>query len=62
MVVLNDKKIKNPQTIEKLLKKYKLPEHICIIVNGRVIKRENWSKVILKDGDRIEVVGFVGGG
>ncbi len=31
-------------------------------VNGKIIKKLQWSKIVLKEGDRIELVSFVGGG
>jgi sulfur carrier protein len=38
------------------------PERIAIEVNGEVVRRAEWPRVTLKEGDRIEVVHFVGGG
>lgn len=31
-------------------------------LNGTIIKRGNWSTTIVKDGDTLELVSFVGGG
>ena len=38
------------------------PERIAIEVNGEVVRRAEWPRVTLKEGDRVEVVHFVGGG
>jgi thiamine biosynthesis protein ThiS len=38
------------------------PERIAVEVNGEVVRRAEWPRVTLKEGDRIEVVHFVGGG
>ena len=38
------------------------PERIAVELNGEVMRRADWPTVTLKDGDRVEVVHFVGGG
>jgi thiamine biosynthesis protein ThiS len=38
------------------------PERIAVELNGEVVRRAEWLRVTLKEGDRIEVVHFVGGG
>jgi thiamine biosynthesis protein ThiS len=38
------------------------PARIAIEVNQRVIRSEQWAQVTLAEGDRIEIVHFVGGG
>jgi sulfur carrier protein len=38
------------------------PERIAIELNGEVVRRADWPGVTLKEGDRVEVVHFVGGG
>ncbi len=35
---------------------------IVIEYNGKVLKKEEWDKTYLKDGDNLEIVSFVGGG
>ena len=37
-------------------------KRIAVEVNGSVIRRVDWPRTPVKDGDRIEVVHFVGGG
>lgn len=37
-------------------------DHIVIEYNNSILKKINWDKTILKDGDKLEVVRFVGGG
>jgi sulfur carrier protein len=37
-------------------------ERLAIELNLQIIKREQWATSILKQGDRIEIVQFVGGG
>jgi thiamine biosynthesis protein ThiS len=38
------------------------PERVAIELNQRVVRRNLWPETILADGDRIEIVHFVGGG
>jgi thiamine biosynthesis protein ThiS len=35
---------------------------IAIELNREVVRRSDWGGTMLKDGDRIEIVHFVGGG
>jgi thiamine biosynthesis protein ThiS len=39
-----------------------MPERIAIEHNQKVVRRKEWIKTIIADGDRIEIVHFVGGG
>ena len=38
------------------------PERVAIELNQKVVRRNHWSATMLADGDRIEIVHFVGGG
>lgn len=38
------------------------PERLAIELNHRVVRRADWPDTILKEGDRVEIVHFVGGG
>ena len=38
------------------------PDRIAIELNERVIRRAEWSKAVLQEGDKVEIVYFVGGG
>lgn len=35
---------------------------IAIAHNGTVLHREDWPSVVLRDGDRLEIVRMIGGG
>jgi sulfur carrier protein len=37
-------------------------DRVAVELNGDIVSRTVWSEVALKDGDRLEVVHFVGGG
>ena len=38
------------------------PQRIAVEVNKTIVRRSDWEKTKLKDGDQIEIVHFVGGG
>ena len=38
------------------------PERLAVELNHEVIRRAEWHAVTLSDGDRVELVHFVGGG
>lgn len=40
----------------------KTHNHIIAEVNGRIVKNPSWGQTRLNDGDKIELVSFVGGG
>ena len=50
-------------TLEALLKKLKLEGKVmAAAVNMEIVKKDNWDKYILVDGDKLELLDFVGGG
>jgi len=66
VVVLNGKKVElaeEIQTVRALLASYQLQEKIVVVEqNGDIIDRSRYEKAPIADGDRIEIVHFVGGG
>lgn len=38
------------------------PERVAVELNREIAPRDRWQAVQLKDGDRLEIVHFVGGG
>ena len=38
------------------------PQRIAVEVNRQIVRRADWEKAQLHDGDRVEIVHFVGGG
>ncbi|HXF39285.1 MAG TPA: sulfur carrier protein ThiS [Blastocatellia bacterium] len=38
------------------------PERLAVEVNRKVIRRASWDSTTLSEGDRVEIVHFVGGG
>ncbi len=50
-------------TLSQLLTELKiLPERVVVEINLAVIDREQYQRYSLKEGDQIEIIGFVGGG
>ena len=64
MVIVNGKELQAAnKTIANLVAEewYNL-SRIAIELNGEIIPKCNYDKTILKNGDKLEVVTFVGGG
>lgn len=38
------------------------PESVVVERNGEIVRRDEFERVRLKEGDRLEIVRFVGGG
>ncbi|HKC62894.1 MAG TPA: sulfur carrier protein ThiS, partial [Pyrinomonadaceae bacterium] len=50
-------------TLSELIKNLSLaPERLAIELNRRVVRRNDWQQIVLTEGDRVEIVHFVGGG
>jgi len=37
-------------------------DRVAVEINGRIIKKPEWEATPLAEGDRIEIIQFVGGG
>lgn len=64
-VQLNGKsrEVKDETTLGELIVQLALaPERLAIELNQQVVRRAAWAETVLGDGDRIEIVHFVGGG
>lgn len=50
-------------SLEELIEQLSFaPQRIAIEVNQQIIRRADWEQTAIADGDRIEIVHFVGGG
>lgn len=50
-------------TLEGLVRLLALtPERLAVELNLEVVRRDDWARRALREGDRVEVVHFVGGG
>lgn len=65
-VTLNGKQVElqaEVQTIRGLLASYQLLEKVVVVEqNGEILDRTKYEEKPIADGDRIEIVHFVGGG
>ena len=51
------------ETLSDLVRALALaPERVAVELNREVVRRADWPRVVLGDGDRVEIVHFVGGG
>jgi sulfur carrier protein len=50
-------------TLEALIKDLGMKsDRVAVELNRDIVPREQWPVTLLKDGDRLEIVHFVGGG
>ena len=57
------KEIANELNLNELLKHFSLPEErVAIELNKEVVRKKDWENIKIADGDRLEVIHFVGGG
>ncbi|HKZ79771.1 MAG TPA: sulfur carrier protein ThiS [Pyrinomonadaceae bacterium] len=50
-------------SLEQLVIQLELPrQRIAVELNKNVVRRADWTNALLKEGDRVEIVHFVGGG
>ena len=55
--------INNKTNLNKLLDKLKIQKNkVAIEVNGAIVEKNKYPKVILNKGDKVEIVHFIGGG
>ena len=55
--------INNKTNLNKLLDKLKIQKtKVAIEVNGAIVEKNKYPKVILNKGDKVEIVHFIGGG
>ena len=57
------KKISNELNLSELLGHFSLPqERVAIELNKKVVRKKDWENIKLSDGDKLEIIHFVGGG
>lgn len=63
MINGNATDVKEGLSIEGLLKELDIEQgRVAVEVNMNIIKKVNYQEHLLKDGDSVEIVNFVGGG
>ena len=57
------RELKSGTTVEELVRELGLvPDRLAIEYNLHILKKKRWSTTALANGDRLEIVHFVGGG
>ena len=57
------KEFEEGTTLSALVEQLSLaPERLAVELNREVVRRADWPSTRLKEGDRVEIVHFVGGG
>ena len=57
------KEIAEELNLSGLLKHFSLPsERVAIELNKQVVRKKDWENIKIAEGDRLEVIHFVGGG
>lgn len=57
------RELANEIVLSELVKDLALaPERVAVELNKKVVRRIDWPTIAVADGDRIEIVHFVGGG
>jgi thiamine biosynthesis protein ThiS len=52
-----------PFTLAALIESLAMkPDRVAVELNRAIVPRDRWPETLLKDGDRLEIVHFVGGG
>jgi thiamine biosynthesis protein ThiS len=58
-----EREVAGPMTVLGLIESFGLaPQKIAVERNLEIVPRSAYGEVALRDGDRIEIVNFVGGG
>lgn len=57
------KDLEQGTTLQSLVEQLSLaPERLAVELNREVVRRPDWARATLSEGDRVEIVHFVGGG
>lgn len=57
------REINRQLSLRELLEKLDLPqERVAVELNKEVVRKKDWEAVKVSDGDKLEVIHFVGGG
>ena len=58
-----DREFSSIQTLTELIAQLGMkPDRVAVEVNRELVRRERWAQTKLSDGDKLEIVHFVGGG
>ena len=55
--------VSNVETLQDLLKELQIePGRVAVEINVSIVKKSDYSTFKLNEGDRVEIVNFIGGG
>ncbi|HTV07946.1 MAG TPA: sulfur carrier protein ThiS [Candidatus Aquilonibacter sp.] len=53
----------SPTPLAAVLERLEMrPDRVAVELNSEIAPRTQWNELTIKDGDRVEIVHFVGGG
>lgn len=59
----NEQSFADPLTLAQLIEQLGMKgDRVAVELNREIVSRAQWTDTSLKDGDRLEIVHFVGGG
>lgn len=60
----NKKEVKDGLTLPELIlqEKVEMPEYVTVSINDEFVATENRNSTVLKEGDNVEFLYFMGGG
>jgi thiazole synthase len=59
----NDREFNSPLTLASLFEKLEMKQdRVAVELNHEIVRRESWGETKLSEGDKLEIVHFVGGG
>jgi len=63
LVINGETKASSAETLSALVQTLGMkPDRVAVELNREIVPREQWPQTPLRDGDRLEIVHFVGGG
>ena len=65
MITVNgeSRELDKPVTVTEYVRQCNyVPAQVVVELNEAIIKRETWGETLLKDGDVVEILQFMGGG
>ena len=63
LTINGERQVFSAETLGALIEQLGMkPDRVAIELNREIVPREQWQRTALHDGDRLEIVHFVGGG
>ena len=63
LTINGETEVRSAETLSALVEQLGMkPDRVAIELNREIVPRDKWPQTPLNDGDRLEIVHFVGGG